>query len=251
MAASSTEAAQVVDLRERGEQPARLAAYHSIRTLPEGSFMELLVDEEPTLMMQMVAVQLRNRLHWEVAEAGPPLWRVRVYHRADRHDASLMELLSHDHERLDRLFASALHGVNRDEIRDPARDLEAFGLGLRRHVYAENLILVPAFVTRRDPNGTDPTSMMLEEHDRLLGEVAMLETFFIDDLPTPGEVAPFFAMLSGGLAKHEAREEQNLFPMWDHALRQAEEAGAQRELIERVQGILAGDEDAAVAAEFP
>ena len=250
MVEGTMEVSRVVDLRERGDQPARIAAYHQIRTLSEGAAMEVLVDEEPTLMMQMVSVQLRNRLHWEVVESGPPLWRVRVYHRSDRHDTSLMELLSHDHERLDRLFADALHRVNRDEVAEAARDLADFGEGLRRHVYAENLILAPSFVTRTDPAGQDPTSVMLREHDQILGEVALIEDCFRDGLPNSAEVAPFFAMLSGGLAKHEGREEQNLFPLWDLALRQAADSGAQRQLIERVQAILAGEEDERVRAEI-
>lgn len=232
-----------IDLRERGDQPARIAAYHQVRHLSPGDYMDLLVDEEPALMMEMVSVQLRNRVHWEVVESGPPLWRVRAYHRSDRHDASLMELLSWDHERIDRLFASALHKVNRNEVASAATDLVDFGLSLRRHVYAENLILAPAFHVERDPAGNDPTSVMIREHDQILEETAMIESFFEDDRPEAGEVAPFLGMLSGGLAKHEGREEQNLFPLWDMALRRAEDHGIQRELIDRVQGILAGDED--------
>jgi uncharacterized protein (DUF2249 family) len=233
----------VIDLRERGDQPARMYAYHQIKDLPQGQAMDLLSDEEPALMMRMVAVQLRNRLHWDVVEAGPPLWRVRIHHREDRHDASLMELLSYDHERLDRLFANALHKINANDVAGAAEDFRAFGIGLRRHVHAENDLLAPSFQGPRDPQGNDPTSMMLREHDQILEEVMMLEGYFEDGLPEAGEVAPFFAMLSGTLAKHEAREEQNLFPSWDVALRRADAEGAQEALIQRVQAILDGEED--------
>jgi hypothetical protein len=53
-----------------------------------------------------------------------------------------------------------------------------------------------------------------------------------------GEAGTYCAILSGTLAKHEHREEQNLFPRWRVALarRSPEEVSA---LLERVKLLLA------------
>jgi hypothetical protein len=57
-------------------------------------------------------------------------------------------------------------------------------------------------------------------------------------VPEAWEVEPFVAILSGTLAKHEHREEANLFPIWEGRL--AQRPAAEREALrQRVSAALA------------
>ncbi|MEW6613796.1 MAG: hemerythrin domain-containing protein [Pseudomonadota bacterium] len=226
------------DLRGQDPVAVRSQAFALARDLHPGQTAGLLVAEEPTLLMQSVNLQVRHRLHWEAEPMAAGGWRVELRHRDDVEPGTLMELLGRDHERLDRLFAEALHRVNANDVPTAAPLLGSYTLGLRRHVHVENLILAPAFEVPREP-----VTVMLEEHERIVEQLDILASFFEDGLPAAGEVAPFFALLSGSLAKHEAREEQNLFPLWDAALKRRHAEAEQAALLERVKGILAGSED--------
>ena len=59
---------------------------------------------------------------------------------------------------------------------------------------------------------------MLREHDELLAQLNVVEGCFAEapagQAPEPWEIEPFVAILSGTLAKHEYREESQLFPLW-------------------------------------
>ncbi len=234
---------RTVDLRQRGDLAAHSYAYYMLRTLEPGQVCELIADEDPRLLMDGVSLQLRGRIHWELVEEGPPLWKVRVRPRDDTPAGSLTDLLSRDHERLDRLFAHALACVNRTDVAAAQPYMHAFGAGIRRHLRVENEVLAPAFVAPRDPLGADPTSTMLREHDQILEQVAMIETC-LEDAAAAGDGEPlneavtFMALLSGTLAKHEHREEQNLFPHWDRALAQAPGGEGGQALLQRVIDLL-------------
>src|SRR5690554_170750 len=97
-----------IDLRARGELPAHTYAFYRLRELRAGETAELVAEEEPAMTLEAVSLNLRHRIHWELLEAGPPLWRVRVAPREDVEATTLMDVLQRDHERVDRLFASAL-----------------------------------------------------------------------------------------------------------------------------------------------
>ncbi|QKT04170.1 hemerythrin domain-containing protein [Ectothiorhodospiraceae bacterium 2226] len=243
MRAPVSETSLTIDLRERGELPPHAYAFYRLRELAPGQQARVLADEEPRLIMESVSLQLRHHIHWEVVEQGPPLWTVLVRPRDEVAARTLMDLLARDHERLDKLFAQALHKVNAGDVAGAAPLLKEFATGLQRHLHAEDEILAPAFVGPRDPSGSDPTSTMLREHRDIREQVVLLESYFDDDaLPEPSEVAPFFGILSGVLAKHETREELNLFPQWDMALKKGLDEAGRDALVERIRAILEGRE---------
>ncbi len=231
-----------IDLRQRGELPAHTHAYYRLRELQPGQVFELLVDEPPRLLMESVSLQLRHGIHWRIEQQGPPLWTVRVQAREDVAAESLTELLERDHLVLDGRFADALHKVNAGRLDEAGEDLRAFSRGLRRHLHVENEILARVFRAPRDPLGHDPTSVMLREHEQILQQLELIEGYFSGELGDVADVAPFMGMLSGQLAKHETREEQNLFPNWQAALRQAG-ADSEAQLMDKVIAILAGEQD--------
>lgn len=186
-------------------------------------------------MLQSLNLQLRHHLSWQISEETPGRWRVEIRHREDVAPGDLMDILTRDHQRLDQLFGHALHLVNAGKPAEAAPFIAAFAAGLKRHIHVENDILAPGFQV---PNA-DPVATMLHEHDDMLAQMANIESFFTDEgrSAQAWELSPFLAILSGAMAKHEHREEQNLFPQWDIALRKASPQDRQA-LLARIQKIL-------------
>ncbi len=225
---------QCIDLTlDTGGLPAHTYAFYRLREMRTGEIYELIVGEEPSLLMQGLAVQLRHGIHWEVVEAGPPAWRVAVHRREDVSAADLVDLLTRDHLRIDKLFAQALHLVNAGKVAQAKPIFHQYAEALRHHLEVENEVIVPRLDLPRSPQGDDPTSIMLHEHDEILQQTVMIEELFDEGMDDPGMLAPFFALISGQLAKHEWREENNLFPHWGRVLKNLQ--GEEGKLFEEVK----------------
>lgn len=233
---------RIIDLRDEVPSRVQTAAFYQVRTLRRGERMALLTAREPMLMMQSLSLQLRDSLSWTIAPDSKGGWRVEVRHRDDVAAGGIVDALTRDHKRLDELFGRALNFANAGNAREAAPLLAEFAAGLRRHIQVENEILAPVFNAPRAPFGDDPTSTMLREHDEILAQLALIEACFEgSDTPLLAEVSPFLAILSGTLAKHEYREENNLFPGWNMAFLKAP-AEAGEAVFDRVQRVLAGQE---------
>jgi uncharacterized protein (DUF2249 family) len=233
---------EVIDLRDLGELSAHGAAFHHLTELRPGTTLDLVLDEEPSVLLQSLNQQLRHHVHWEIVEAGPPAWRVRVCHREDVPPGTPTDLLMRDHERLNRLFVLALQHVNAGRVAEAEPVLQEFSLGLRRHVHAENDILAPAFVAPRDTEGADPTSTMLREHEQIVELLQSISFCFVDGRALGGDLEPQLALLSGILVKHEACEEETLFPQWETAIAKAPE-GRRDDLLRIITAVLQGQDD--------
>lgn len=230
---------KVIDLR--AEPPSRVltAAFYGVKDLQKGETAVLLVLEEPTLIMQSLNLQMRNNLHWSVSQSKPGTWRVEVRHREDVAPADIIDLLTRHHKTLDGVFALALRHVNAGNADEAAPRLAEFGCSLRRHIEVENELLAGRLILPRDPHGADPLSIMLREHDEILAQLALIESCFGQGLPDAGEAGAFVAILSGTLAKHEYREENNLFPLWNAVLQRASPQDAEA-LLAKVEAMLKG-----------
>ncbi|MHB1241384.1 MAG: hemerythrin domain-containing protein [Gammaproteobacteria bacterium] len=239
MAETTTKA---VDLRDSGGLPSHTYAFYALRDLHPGEVRELLCPEDPGVLMQSVNLQLRNRLYWAVVKAGPPLWRLRVQLREDLPAASLTDLLTRDHARLDRLLACVLRLANRNQLAEAEPAVGELSRALRRHIRVENEILAPVFSAPRNLLGNDPTSIMLREHEQILEQLSLIESCIAGDPETRSNTAPLLALLSGAMAKHEHREEQNLFPNWNRALALGTDADGTATFLRRVQSALADRE---------
>lgn len=192
--------------------------------------------------MESLGQQLRHRIGWKASALGQDGWLVELRPRDDVEPDTLMALLGRDHERLDRLFAELLLEANAGKMATAAPMLADYALGLRRHVHVENLVITPVLDLPRDVARRDPLSTMLDDHDRILEELHLLLGFFSEGLPEAWEVTPFMAMLSGTLAKHEGREEQGLFPIWDMRLKSLKDA-ERKALLDRAKDVLGGGMD--------
>lgn len=226
-----------LDLSADLGKPVHTYAYYELREMRPGQTYELLIAEEPSMLMQSLKLQLRHGIHWEQTQAGPPLWTVQVKRREDVAAVDLVDLLSRDHLRLDGLFAQALHLINAGDVQNATAPFMAYAQGLRAHLNLENTVLVPAFDLPRRALGDDPISIMLREHDQILEQTVLIESYFEDGLEDANEVAAFFALISGALAKHESREETVVFPLWLRQLHN--DAALEKELFEKAKRALA------------
>ena len=228
----------IIDLR--AEPPARVqtAAFYAVRDLGPGESVTLVTAADPALVLASLNLQLRDALAWETAaEAGA--WRSTVRRRADTAPAGVIDLLGRDHHRLDELFARALRRVNANDLDGAQLLVAGFATGLRRHLEVENELLAHELPGVVAPDGTDHVAIMRREHDEILAQLAEVEAALGGGAPEAWEVEPFVAILSGTLAKHEYREETNLFPHWQAALGRLASVRADA-LLASVQRVLAG-----------
>lgn len=207
-----------IDLRTQADSHLMLAALAALRELCPGDLRVLLTREEPALLMASLNLYLRDALAWETTACGDH-WRTLVRPNADTSPRDLVDTLTRDHRRLDTLLGRALRCLNAGDAGMAHTLLNTFADGLRRHAAVENELVAPAL----GPSpGYGPLDTMLREHDELLGQLHTVEACYAEapagELPQAWEVEPFVAILSGTLAKHEDREENNLFPTWAAAL---------------------------------
>jgi uncharacterized protein (DUF2249 family) len=227
-----------VDLRTEPPSRVQTAAFYEVRDLAPGEAVMLVTAEDPSLMMRSLDLQLRETLAWrsEAAEGG---YRTRVQLRSDTDIDGTVDLLVRDHRTLDELFAKALRRVNANDVAGARELVERFAVAIRKHVELENTLLAPVLPRPRGPDGADHVEIMLREHDEILRQLAEVESCFTESAaPEAWEVEPFIAILSGTLAKHEYREESNLFPHWHAALDAMDEA-RRGELFARARALLA------------
>jgi uncharacterized protein (DUF2249 family)/iron-sulfur cluster repair protein YtfE (RIC family) len=230
---------KLVDLCPEPASRLMTAAFYAVKDLQRGETIVLLTPEEPSLLMQSLDLQLRNALRWTISATAAGTWRIEIRHRADVAPADVLDALRRDHQRLDELFSRAMRLVSGGETAEVDSLMAEFGALLRRHIKVENDLLAARFPLRRDGHESDPLSIMLREHDEILNQLTVIEAYFAEGIPQPGEVDAFFAILSGTLAKHEYREENNLFPLWSALLHQ-QEPQSQQELLAQVQRELSG-----------
>lgn len=219
---------RTIDLSREAPGQAQGAAFYAVKDLAPGEVVVLLTAADPALMMKSVDLQLRHILSWTVT-ATDGGWRVEVRHRRDTPPVDALDVLERDHRRLDALLIQAMQQLGRDGG-TASQLLRVFALALRRHMTAEDELLAP--VLGADAGGAHET--MIREHRDIRGQLAVIEECLAADDPAAGETGAFSAILSGTLAKHEHREESNLFPLWRVRLARLP-AARQRALMEAVE----------------
>lgn len=227
----------IVDLHAEPAGRVQTAAYYAVRDLGPGESVILLTADPPELLMASLNLQLRDAVAWQI-ERDRRGWRTTVRRRADTVPSGVIDLLVRDHRRLDELLAVALRRVNANDLAGARPLLAEFAAGIARHLRAENDLLAPRLPAAVAADGADHVGIMLREHDELLAQLEQVEAVLGEAAPEPWELEPFIAILSGTLAKHEHREESNLFPRWQGAL-DALAPDAAGELFEAVRRALA------------
>jgi hypothetical protein len=231
-----SDSAAVYDLRD--ERPGHLtgAALDRVRGLRPGCTVTLLLAQEPSLLMASLHLQLRETLAWDIVEADGA-WHVTVRHRDDVAPGDVLALLVADHRRIDALLARALGLLNRGDTAAAVPLLRDFAAALKRHVAFEDGELAPRLGAAQAA-ADEPPAIMLREHREIVQQLALAEAALAADPPDAAELGIYCGLLSGVLAKHEHREEQQLFVLWRAAL--AKRTAAWREeLLQRGRSALA------------
>jgi len=228
----------VVDLRDTAPSRVQTAAFYAVRDLGPGQAVTLITAESPELMMAGLNLQLHDALAWETLRSADG-FRTRVVPRDETEPRDVIDLLVRDHRRLDERLAIALRRVNAGDMAEAGRLIAEFAAGLKRHLEAEDVLLAERTPQPQGAGGASHVAIMLREHAEIRAQLAEVETGFgAAEPPEPWEVEPFVAILSGTIAKHEHREESNLFPHWRAALARMEPA-AQAVLLAEVRAVLA------------
>ncbi|HSD43407.1 MAG TPA: hemerythrin domain-containing protein [Burkholderiales bacterium] len=227
-----------VDLRQEPAARVQTAAFYAVRDLGPGEAVRLVTADDPALMMASLNLQLRDALAWDV-ERDAHAWCATVRRRADTAPSGVIDLLVRDHRRLDELLAVALRRLNAQDLAGARPLVAEFAAGIGQHLVAENELLAPRLPPAVAPDGTDHVGIMLGEHDEILAQLREVEAALGESAAEAWEAEPFVAILSGTLAKHEHREESNLFPRWQAAL-DALPPEAARALLVEVQRALTG-----------
>ncbi|MBI4194751.1 MAG: hemerythrin domain-containing protein [Betaproteobacteria bacterium] len=227
-----------IDLSTEPATHVQSAAFYAVRDLRQGEKLVLITASDPALLMRSLDLQLRHNLAWAIVEADGQ-WRVEVTHRADVPPRDVLDLLARDHKRLDGLFVQALQCLNRNDTAAAAPLLRGLAAALRLHMTAEDEILTPRLAGSSGGAADDPLQIMLREHAEIRRQLGLIEEGLA--APEAAELGAFSAILSGTLAKHEHREEQNLFPIWRSAWARIP-AADQDKLMSRVMSIIAGPE---------
>lgn len=220
----------------RGERPGHLtgAALDRVKAVRPGTAVTLILGTEPSLLMASLNLQLRENLAWDSVEADGA-WRVTVRHRGDVAATDVLALLAADHKRIDGLLARALGLLNRGDAAAAVPLLREFIAVLERHVAFEDGEL-SASLGAAQAAADQPAAIMLREHREIAQQLALVEAALEPVDAT--ELGIYCAILSGTLAKHEYREEHNLFPLWRAVLLRRDETG-RRALLARAQEVLA------------
>lgn len=227
-----------LDLRDTAPSRVQTAAFYAVRDLARGQAVILLTAENPELLMASLNLQLRDALAWET-RATTGGFRTRVVPRDETPPTDVIDLLTRDHHRLDERLAIALRRINVGDVTEAGRLFVEFAAGLMRHLEAEDVLLAERIPQPQGPEGASHVETMLREHAEIRAQLGEVEKEFGSAAPPEAwAVEPFIAILSGTIAKHEHREESNLFPHWRAALARMD-AVTQAALLAEVRAILA------------
>ena len=210
---------EIVDLSRVAANQVASAALYEVRDLKPGRRLVLVMRDEPSLLMKILDLQLQQRFTWTIRATAGGAWQVEVGHRSDSAPRDVFDLLGRQHQWVDDELAKILLLLNQGESVDTVERMRYFGAALRRHITAEDEILAPHFAAVGGAeSAAEPAAIMLREHQDILSQLQLVEDPLFAMVPDAGEAGIYAAILSGTLAKHEYREENNLFPRWRAAL---------------------------------
>ncbi|MHB1951601.1 MAG: hemerythrin domain-containing protein [Acidiferrobacteraceae bacterium] len=197
-----------LDLRGVPPGDARASAFERLSLLSLGQSFEIILDRPQELLLETLNRQMRGRMCWNISSDRP--WRVILWHRDGGPATTVSAILGRDHDSLDRTLAHTLVAFQGGVSAEIETILSGYLVALTRHIAAENALANRLRVPPVD--GRDPVADMIAEHETIMVDIDRIAA--LGDEPQALR-APFLALLSGALAKHEGKEEQFVFPVWD------------------------------------
>lgn len=222
----------ILDLRN--EQPSQVAAaaLDHVKAVRHGVAVKLILAQEPSALMASLNLQLRGNLAWDIAGTDN-VWHVTVCHPTDVEAADVLALLIADHHSINGLLVRALGLLQKGDAATAVPLLRAFIVALERHAAFEDGELAEILGVAQ----IQPSAVMLREHREISQQLAQLKKRLARSSLDAAELAAHCGILSDTLAKHEYREEHNLFPQWQAALRGRDPA-ARADLLRRAKRAL-------------
>lgn len=224
------------DLRNESPNRVTAAALDCVKAVRPGVAVTLILAQEPSLLMASLNLQLHESLGWDIVEAGSA-WHVTVRDHADIEASDVLALLVADHKSINGLLARALVLLNQGAATTAVPLLRAFVVALDRHVAFEDGELA-AILGVAETVPDQSSAVMLREHREISQQLARVKKLLAQNTSDAAELAVHCGLLSGTLAKHDYREEHNLFPQWRAALLGRDEA-ARVDLLRRAKRALA------------
>ena len=226
-----------LDLTALTDSRLAAAVYEALKDLPPGEEARVHCSDNPELALKSVNLQLRDGLRWQL-ETQDAVWTVRVRRTEDVAPRDVPDALLRDHRRLDKLFAQAIHLTDAGRLDAAEASLAAFVAGIDKHFRVENDVLAAAIPAPPRAAGANPVAEMVREHGEILDQARMIAAGFAEEERDADTLGALLAILAGYLAKHEQREEAQVFPLWQGALARASERDREA-LLKRVLEILA------------
>lgn len=230
---------QYRDLTQTPASHLQTAVFYEIKDMPRGDTATLLFAEDPAIVLHSLNLQLRNNLRWEISRTDAGQWLTIIHRAEDVPPVDVLDALKRDHKRLDAMFSQVIHLTDQHHLVQAHAIMQAFSEGLRRHLAVEHDILAKAIRTPPNALGQDPSAAMMQEHNEIMNQSAMIELSFEETDATSSSISPLLAILAGYLSKHEYREEASLFPIWTGAINKASDA-ARSALFTQVMATLDG-----------
>jgi hypothetical protein len=203
-----------IDLRDVPGTSWHGALHVACAPLTAGDRLMVYSPEDPEYLLEAVDLGLRNSLAWTVSRSADGQWIAVVECRGAAPVRGIIDRLERDHLRLDGRLSAALRLVNAGVVHDSTDAVRGFGRALQAHLTIEDDLLLPALMGGRPPSSVEPGGVMLREHGEILQILMAIDACFLCGDPDAGEIGIYLGLLSGTLAKHEHREETQLFPVW-------------------------------------
>lgn len=205
----------VLDLCDQPGSRLRGGVLAAAESVGPGRPLELLLPEEPTLLLQSVNLRLGGRLGWRLRALAHGRYAVTLRLASETWTDDVVDLLERHHRVLDHLAARALMAANAGDYGATGPLMAEFAGEIGRHLRVEDEVLAPGLSASESESLAHPVAIMLREHAALREQIGAIQSCLAEG---SAEAATLLGLLTGTLAKHEHREEANLFPLWRAAL---------------------------------
>lgn len=207
-----------LDLRDAPAGHAGGLALSALQGISAGTRLRLRTREDPELLLRSANLHLQFRLAWTTCRIDACTWEAVVRLLDELSAPDPVDALLRDHRWFDRTLAEVMRALESGAGGEARAGLDALAVRLQRHVAVEDDILAPACAAGSPGVPDSPLETMLSEHREILAHVQSLRDGLAAASGDLFEPCVLCGMLSGLVAKHEHREEANLFPLWRAAL---------------------------------
>jgi uncharacterized protein (DUF2249 family) len=180
--------------------------------LAAGEALLLTASSRPRDALTALQLQWPEEFDWIVLQDDPDRFRVEIRRSEHRAERTIQDVLSADHDRLDRAAAEVV-----DLMEGPAREAAAARLdelicGLERHFAQEENVLF-VVIERVTGNANRHLDLLRREHVFIRGIMKSIRDAFAGK--RPAEVATASASLRLELRRHARKELWVLYPLLD------------------------------------